>query len=126
MKLITKYVANDGVEFSTESACEKHERLLIKVHEVHKLLGKRAKDVGCNFTNGSGYIQHTKEEVYKFKEATDTMYEKYGYRSSSPLNTLSNRLACIDSNDREWGQPYYALNHDKGKQVEWKYLVSKK
>ncbi len=30
------------------------------------------------------------------------------------------RLICIDNKGREWGQPYYAFNPTKGKQIEFK------
>lgn len=148
MKLITKYVANDGYEFNTEKHCLAHENLLLKIEDVHKLLGSRAKDVGCEFSNGAGYIQHTKNEVFNFKKALvalcksrvrddvfklplDKIYpggiaSRILSETNPRLYQVWSRLCCIDEYNREWGQPYYALNPTKGAQEKWKYLVSKK
>lgn len=144
MKIINKYVANDGREFNTERHCLAHEKVLIKIENAHKLLGKRSverHEDSCDFANGGGYIQHTKKEVLNFKKAIVELCKKefkdkvfrlplkeihpggFGGRiideSSSPLRESWSRLFCIDEYNREWGQPFYALNPTKGVQEEW-------
>lgn len=139
MKTITKFVAEDGTEFKTESACKKHETLLVKVEKVNRLL-RRAKDSSCEFSNGGGYIQHTSEEVTNFKSKLVKLCKVYSkhevFRQSlefihpgglggrilegSPIYSIWMRLYCVDSQNREWGQPYYALHPTEGKQIEWR------
>lgn len=142
MKSITKFVATDGEEFKSESACKKYERLLVKIQKVELILGRKPKDSNCNFSNGDGYVQHSKKDVLAFKSAIVELCRKYckhevfnyplkeiypmglGGRilddSNSPIRRPWNRLCCIDEKYREWGQPYYALHPNEGKQVEWR------
>lgn len=38
--------------------------------------------------------------------------------SCQPLESAYGRLSCIDKLNREWGQPFFALNPTEGKQVK--------
>lgn len=35
-----------------------------------------------------------------------------------PLERAYGRIACIDDKHREWGQPFFGMNPEKGKQVQ--------
>ena len=109
--------------------------LIAKVNKIMKPLGKRTDNIG--FSNGDGYVKH---EFSVIQEAQDAIY-KLGceYLKISPENVswgfigryfddngigclydAWGRLMCCDSLGREWGQQYYAINFNKGKQVEWR------
>lgn len=141
MKKIQKYQADDGVEFNDKKTCEDYELLCAKVKIVMSQLPSKPDDDGCRFSNGHGFIQHTEVVVTKVKlelldligtqishpwiEQTRSgiahlsyvgrLLDDYGIR---PLSNAWNRLYCIDVYFREWGQPYYAINPDKGEQFD--------
>lgn len=135
MKIINKYKALDDSIFNTEKECIKYEEIL---HEVNSILNNlpKIKDEDCKFTNGEGYIQHNpnikkdletdivrlSNKYFKPKE----LFVKFNYylgrviddSGMSCLNKLSYKLMCIDDKNREWGQPYFAINPDKGIQKQ--------
>lgn len=141
MKAITKFKAVDGKEFNSENECLDYENLIKKVDNIMKALPPLPKDDGCNFSNGSGFVQHDKtilrkvkinllEEMkkhidHKWIQETidnDEVHPSYVSRliddyGISPLNKAWYRFMCIDKLNREWGQPYFAANPDKAKQV---------
>lgn len=132
---VSKWKSPDGVEFSSPEECAKYEQTLDAVGSALRLLGKRPD--GCDFTNGSGWIQHSKEEVeavrHRLVEISrprlqwwfDDCKERHGHE---PVNAHPSwfarvldgsvpclergwyRLMCIDSEFKEWGQPFYAMN----------------
>lgn len=141
MKAITKFKAVDGKEFNSENECLDYENLIKKVNNIMKALPPLPKDEGCRFSNGEGFVQHDKtilrkvqinllEEMKKhidhkwIQETIDNenvhpsyvgrLIDDYGI---SPLNKAWYRFMCIDKLGREWGQPYFATNPDKAKQV---------
>jgi hypothetical protein len=149
MKPITKYLSEDGSEFKTEATCLKHEKLVAKIKEVMSVIPPAPKDKHCKFANGGGYIQHDKAKVEEAINGLMRLcwndlekdWEKWAkviaeegafkYRHSvlvrimdegigGPVNDAFYRFGRFDDQYREWGQPYYALNPDKGTQVEWK------
>lgn len=105
------------------------------------------KEHGLNmdFTSGEGYIQHNKkvldDVMDKWCEVAKEVYgDCHGAFDYRPINTrgiigriiddsgrdtpvketlskIWSRYSCIDSKQREWGQPYFAINEDKGKEV---------
>jgi hypothetical protein len=139
MKPITKYQAADGSEWKTESECLAHESLCDRVAVVMKPWPARPKDDGCSFANGHGYIQLSEKLVAQVRnQLLDLIGERikhdwveqsrdmakhpswvarllsdYGIR---PLEDAWWRLSCVDKYWREWGQPYYAANPEKGEQ----------
>lgn len=142
MEIITKYKAVDGSEFNTENQCLDYECLIRKVDNIMKDLPPLPKDEGCEFTNGGGYVQHDKiclrkvkinllEEIkkhinHKWVQQTiddENVHPSYVSRliddcGIRPLSKAWDRFNCIDELAREWGQPYFANNSDKGKQVK--------
>jgi hypothetical protein len=130
MKKITKYEAFDGKVFNTEKECLDYEKIIEKVDEIMKPFGKRPDN--SNFTNGSGFLQHEKSDVEKaksellrlgneiFKCSTNfgfigRYFDDSGYDC---LYRAWGRLSSIDNKSREWGQTYYALNPNEGKQIQ--------
>lgn len=133
MKAIIKYQALDKTTFNTEEECVRYENLLNKVNKIMSKIGDKVKDKSCEFGNGGGYIQHNKEIVKKaqtditnlaIKELKLDKDYKFGsfigrYIDDSGVNCIKEaycRLQCIDNKGREWGQPYFAINPDKGVQ----------
>lgn len=130
MKVITKYQAIDGREFNSEADCLQHESLLAQIEAILPLKAPNS----CEFANGGGYIQHSAQSIQKARKEliklakkidsyiTEKTHITYLMRvlddMNSPLTSLAIRLYCIDSQYREWGQPYFAINPDKGQQIK--------
>ena len=132
MEQITKYKAVDGKEFLQKSECIKYEQLISDVDAVMSQLPHRPDDT--TFTNGAGFIQHSKEVFDKvrlellaiIKQRIDhtwidqtindetvhpswvgRMISEHGIR---PLQEAWHRFECMDKDLKEYGQPYFAKN----------------
>ena len=139
MRKITVWVANDGCRFDKASDCKKYEVFAAKVAKVVALLPPVPKDDGCSFGNGHGYIQHDPKVVKQYKgllldlieTKTDHKWVKQARADNihpswigrllsdmgnRPLDNAWYRMSCMDKSCREWGQPYFANNPDKGDQ----------
>lgn len=141
MKKIEKYKAIDGTEFNNENECLDYENLIKKVDNIMAELPPLPKDDGCRFSNGEGFVQHNKTILrkvqinllklaqkhidHKWLQQTiddENVHPSYVGRliddyNIRPLNKAWHRFMCIDKLGREWGQPYFALNPNEGKQV---------
>lgn len=140
MKIITKYKAIDGVEFDDQAECVNYEILIRDVDNVMSLLNPIPDDT--DFYSGKGYVQQD-EKI--FKRVKDNLllliYKKIkhdwivkslnGYDihhsyisrllSDYGINPFINawcRISCTDSQHREWGQPYYASNPERGENIK--------
>lgn len=136
MNAVIKYVAYDGREFIDLSACLKYERDCRTADKIIAQLPERPDS--CDFSNGElGYIQHDRELFLKVRlELLEQAHKESPHdwlkqamndatiHSSWPSRIISecctrqlclawNRISCVDSEFREWGQPYYANNPDK-------------
>ena len=143
MKAVTRYQANDGAVFVEKADCKAHESLTEDVAKIMSRLFPLPDDKGCKFANGGGYIQHDAETFKSVREgllrlaqrecphkwidqslADDTIDPSWAGRiigdSSVPLDRAWRRIVCTDKQFREWGQPFFALNPDKGAQEEFK------
>jgi len=141
MKPVTKYQADDGRIFDTEQDAIKHDAKVLSVKDAYKLLKPTPQDDGCDFANGGGYVQQDPIKVQEFKRQIMLMgaehHSKMAEWAKNPMevhpqsivgrilsdcdSTLYgawNRVMCMDDKFREWGQPYYAINPDKGEQRE--------
>ena len=127
MRPVTMYRSRDGRVFETEADCLRHEEILNAADEIHTIIGPRPKDPHCVFANGGGFIQRVGDSVGAARERLSVLALQYHGSSrprviddcDSPLSDVSFRLRCIDSQGREWGQPYYAINPHSGTQEEW-------
>ena len=129
---IIQYEAEDGKTFKTQSECERYSEILKEVNEYLLSIPNPDK---YNITNGDGYILHNprihtqmeklivklSNKWFKHKEPfTNFNYVLGRYIDDSNmicLNRLSYRLMCI-RDDREYGQPYFANNPDKCKDIQ--------
>lgn len=123
METITKFKAIDGVEFNDKQECIKYELLIDRVNSIMNTLSKHTDS--CDFSNGSGYLQHDKTTLKNAKISLLTIMKEYidhkwiqqtidddsihpshvgrlisdyGIR---PLERAWNRIQCIDSKYRE-------------------------
>ncbi len=135
---ITKYLTDDGSEFSSYREAKQHESLTQELAVVMKPLGKRPDSL--DFLSGKGYKQHLAEDFLNVQRAlvaiaarTIEWFAKYDaaeiHQDSQAGRILDEhgpdcvsnawaRLRCIDDQCREWGQPYYANHPEKGEQIE--------
>jgi hypothetical protein len=135
MKKINKWVARDGSEWKTEESAVNHEIFLDKIEMVESIIPKKPDTT--NFTNGHGYIQHSKDSIKKARNMLVELADEYvgsfmstydlkSYAFGRYLNDgnynlydLYNRIvSCIDDNTwREYGQTYFANNPNEAEQV---------
>jgi hypothetical protein len=138
MKGMTIYETESGKRFDTEKECMDYEALEDHVDVIMSELTPRPE--GCNFTNGHGYIQH-KPSVLRFVKVSllklvdidhnwirqtinepDNCHISYAqriideYHKYKPISKALWRIACVDDDFREWGQPYYANNPGEAKE----------
>lgn len=130
MERINLFKTIDGKTFSSEEQALEYEDMIKEINDF--LLGfAECEDI--DFMNGNGYIQHppgTRDKMGKklvelsnrwFKP--DEPFINFTYylgriiddNQMKCLNKLSYRVMCIDNEDKEWGQPYYALNKETRK-----------
>ena len=133
MKQITKYLADDGSEHNDACDCLDHESNCKKATAIISQLPERPE--GCEYTNGSGYIQHDKVIFQQVKKEFLEFCKKYtnhewiqqsiddpnidpswpgrilGECLPNSIHRLWHRFSCTDTLDREWGQPYYVNNY---------------
>lgn len=135
MKKIDKWVARDGSEWKTEDDARNRETLLDKIDEIESWLPSKPDDI--SFTNGHGYIQHSKKvleraraemtdlackhsfsDIYKY-DIHSYAFGRYLEDSDMPLYKLYIRIVlCVDDNTwREYGQTYYANHSDEAEQI---------
>lgn len=140
MKFLKLWEARDKTRFDSAEKCREYEVLMDLMEEIGKILIPLPKQDSTNFSNGGSYIQQTAENVESFRMAVYNEAFPYISHLNVPetpegLNPLGmvgkfiyeccpktiylqwERLMCIDSEFREWGQPYYAIHPDMGKQV---------
>jgi hypothetical protein len=132
---ITKYRANDGTEFNSAERADQHDGIIVAVDRAMSHLTPRPKALEEN----KGYVQHTRLAVLRastelFALARHRLGEEWVARQKSlghdeeeiamhvkgiygriadgcaPLDRAYTRLLCIDEQNREWQQPYYAIN----------------
>ena len=139
MKAITKYEADDGKIFDSAEAAIKHDAKRISVKKIMRLINPIPDTI--DFVTGDGYVQQDALAVQEFKRQILLMgavhHNKMAEWAKNPIEVhpqsivgriLSDcdhelykawhRVMCIDDSYREWGQPYFAINPDQGKQVE--------
>ncbi len=147
MEAITKYKANDGSEWATAEQAEAREVMIREVNIAMLILVSKPTDMDFANGHGyiqqeAEKILDAKRELYKIanregvlKHWIDRQKNDHGKTdedfitchpswfsrmldgSHRPLDAAYSRLYCIDEQNREWGQPYYAINPDKGEQV---------
>lgn len=139
MEAITKYKAFDGLEFNDADACAEHEANCKEADQIMSQLP--AHPDTCAFSNGGGYLQHDKDLLLKVRnqfcefakrytdhkwiqQTIDKGFEAHaswvdrliGETAPRSISKHWYRFMCIDSEFREWGQPYFTKNPNKAEQ----------
>lgn len=137
MKEITRYESPDGNQFNTVAECKRYETLCGTVEAILGWIPNRPDC--CDFSNGGGYIQHDKKTFIEFKNALlDLIGKRLKHKwveetksedrhvshlarllddsGESCLQNAWQRIYCTDKKYREWGQPFYVNNPEKGTQ----------
>ena len=130
MERISLFKTADGKTFSTPEEALEYESIM---REVQDFLLAFAENEDIDFSNGDEYIQHpsgTRDRMEKklvelsnrwftpdepFTAFTYYLGRLINDNGIKCLNHLLYRVMCIDNEDKEWGQPYYALNKGTGK-----------
>lgn len=143
MKEQTIYIAEDNSRFDDQAACLRYEALCFQVAEALSPLGLLPP--GCDFSNGSGYIQHTNPKGVATEIAKIILQHSDNVAAAQWLRgqdvhiswiarhaegALGNcmdkalfRLQCINyTSKREYGQPFFVANEGKCKNVEIKVI----
>lgn len=101
MQEVTRYVASDGSEWVTPAAAKLREHLLGKIDEAMRPLGSHPQ------LRPKEYAQH----ATGIRDRVATRLAALGATADDarqPVMTALGRLFCIDDQDREWEQPYFA------------------
>lgn len=139
MKELLKYVADDNTEFTEKDKCIVYETLCDRVKLLMSDLPEHPNT--CDFSNGSGYIQHNKDVVIAVRTKLLDIISEYidhkwvqeskelnihpsyvgrlvGDYDIRPLSSAWSRINCINwTSFREYGQPYYTDHSDQVKDV---------
>lgn len=132
MKVISKYVATNGVEFATEKECLDQDALIIQVESIMKGIAPLPKDETSKFANGYYFVQQDLNCVSEVKRQILTLIKVYinhkwvedtiknanahpsyvarlvgEYNNLNPLERAWYRISNIDKLGREWGQGYF-------------------
>lgn len=143
MRTITKFVAEDGSEFSDVNRCEDYDKLCLRVDAVMAAWPEHPKDDSCSFANGGGFFPIDPELYASTRNqllglAAENCSNKWIAQAREsqwvdlswpmrildedsfqlPVSKALRRLYCVDKSFREWGQPFYAMNPDKGQQID--------
>ena len=141
MEVINKYKAFDGREFEDAEKCIEYEGQMSELINIMSVMPIIPED--CGFTNGHGFILHDKSEaedvfikllVFAKYYIPDNVIEEaidYGWDcrqriigryfddcTPNKVYKAWHRFMCIDDQMREWGQPYFAHNPDKGEKIQ--------
>jgi len=141
MKMITKYKAFDNTEYTDQSKCIEHEANCKQADLIINKLKKVPNS--CDFTNGEGYVQHDYSNVLSVRNEFLEFCKRYttfkwiqetidggfdvdaswagrviGESAPNYISKMWYRFSCIDKQQREWGQPYYAANKGDRKEVQ--------
>ena len=133
METITKYKADDGVEFFDKLDCIRHEEECVTAESIMSVLQPRQNDSDFD---SDGYIQHDEATLLSVRNEyleyckrytdhrwiQDTINGGFGIDTSYVARILDEsvaprsvsrlwwRFGCIDKQFREWQQPYYVKN----------------
>lgn len=131
MKTITKYQADDNVEFLTSKDCIEHEYRCAIAKSI--MIGLESNS--CFDMNDERYIQHDGVNLLKIRNYFLQLCKKYtdhdwiqktidaglecdpswagrimGEVLPNSIYAHWHRFSCIDKQFREWQQPYYVEN----------------
>lgn len=131
IRLISQAVAEDGTMWNTVNQAKKRNTLLRSIAEVAGFLLPRTPEL----ENGDGYIQQDATSVDEFRARlmklvcttvgkedsvipTLDSFLEGNVEEKHPFHALSDRLKCIDSQNREWQSSFLAQYPEEGKQIQ--------
>ena len=118
MKRIDRWQADDNSIWDTPEKAAERDALVAECNAFFASLNLKPepKDDGCRFANGHGFIQQPAGS----RDALWAFAKQHGWNrdADGPIGRLAHRAYKIDPYDREWGQPYFALNPGKGEAFE--------
>lgn len=133
---VTKFETIDGKVFEKREDAEKHELFLLEINKLLRLINADGKQDTNDFHNGKGFFQLTNLEVKQFTDGFVGLIKKYHpdlfevgdknpkgiigrylHDVCSPLYKVWHFITCIDSNNRRWGQPYFAIHPEEGESI---------
>ena len=135
MITITKYISNNGIEFTKKQDALDQDLLIELIGKITTPLLPKKKDTGCDFENGYYFIQQDlptvlvvrrnlllelqKHSDHKFVSETladDNIHPSYVGRLLGenyylrPISEAWQRISNTDVLGREWGQTYFVSN----------------
>jgi len=121
MKTVTKFISESGREFDNEPEAQQDELYFNAVKKTTELFYPTI-PMGLDFANGEGYIQLSEDRKQKILNAFDEIIKTFhpnlvgkpvGYiaryldDNKEHARRLDYLIACIDDNNRLWGQPFF-------------------
>lgn len=135
MKTVTRYVSEDGSEWTNEADATARDELIVEVKDIVALLPVIPDRL---LAGGDAYYQHLPADVLKVQADLARAYLKrwsdcnghieyvvhaqkpagltlFGrilddFDAARPISRAWHRIMCIDDEFREWEQPYYTRN----------------
>jgi hypothetical protein len=111
MRIVEAYEARDGVKFFVQRECERYEQELTTVEEFCSLNGLLLNPPLLD-PNGENFFQlpsGSREKIGTFLRSVGAHRD-----STGPIGKMLRKFHCIDSRDRLWGQPYFAIHPTLG------------
>lgn len=108
MRPVTMYEADDGSRWRTEDEARARDEMAMRVLQIVGGAGLKARPSGSEFDNGYTFVQQPKGARQFLAAALRVLQANRD--SDGPIGKLMYRVHCMDQDDREWGQPYFALN----------------
>jgi len=141
MRVVQKYIADDGLEFSDEAACARYESVCAEVEQIMATLAAVPDLPSCEFANGAGYLQHDPATAkaartallaianrimpHKWFEQSitdESVHPSWAGRLIGEMNEKCmwkawRRFECMTPDFREFGQSYFVSHPGEAKDV---------
>lgn len=109
MTPITRYQADDGAEFATESDCLAYEGMIAEITKIVARLNPPPFVPDHQFNERTAFVQQDKYAVDEVKKSLlDFAKRRCPHWDNSTIYDAWMRLQSIDGQGREWIMPYYA------------------
>lgn len=145
MRAITQYQADDGSKWDSRSKCLARDEMISEVVQATLFLKPVPLTCGWNgyvqhsrdsilsykralykIANREGVLKyaidmqkndHGKTDELLITQAHSSWFERFLDGDHGPLSRAYGRLSRIDEQDREWNQPYFAMNPGTGEDI---------
>jgi len=116
MRRVDRWECGDGSVWTSEARARDRDVLIAEASAFIASLNLKPIPKGGEFSNGAGYVQQpagSRDMIVGWAKS-----KGWNRDTDGPVGRVAYRAHCTDHMDREWGQPYFALNPTKGKQFE--------